>query len=179
MNRGVQIRCAAVHRGHSSRTAAAVRTVTAPAPAAIKAPAADAAVAPLVSLAPTGLYDFLQACFGFYNVPILASVIVGIYSKKVPALAPKVGLIAHVVLYSISKVLPLKVHYLYVLFVLFLFNIALQLFIGKIRPRAAAYVIEDAKVVDMTPWKYGKLTAAVIILLMAGMYLVFSPAVLG
>lgn len=137
------------------------------------------AVAPLVSLAPTGLYDFLQACFGFYNVPILAAVIIGIYSKKVPALAPKVGLIAHVVLYSISKLLRLNVHYLYVLFVLFLFNLALQLFIGRIRPRAAAYVIEDAKVVDMTPWKYGKLTAAIIIVLMAGMYLVFSPAVLG
>ena len=95
-------------------------------------------IAPVVSLAPSGLYDFLQACFGFYNVPILASVIIGLFTTRFPALAPKVGLVAHVVLYSITK-LPIftsriNVHYLYVLFVLFVFNIVLQLVIGKLQP---------------------------------------------
>ncbi|HHX36800.1 MAG TPA: solute:sodium symporter family transporter [Clostridiaceae bacterium] len=137
------------------------------------------AVAPLVSLAPTGLYDFLQACFGFFNVPILASVIIGISSKRVPALAPKVGLITHVVLYSASKFMSLQIHYLYVLFVLFLFNIVLQVIIGKIAPRATEFKLEDAKAVDTTPWKYRKVVAGVIIILMALMYSVFSPLVLA
>lgn len=63
-------------------------------------------VAPLISFFPSGLYDFLQSCFGFYNMPILAAVIVGIFSKKVSALGPKIALIVHVILYSISKFIP-------------------------------------------------------------------------
>ena len=135
------------------------------------------AVAPAVSLAPTGLYDFLQSCFGFYSMPILASVIIGIFSKRVPAIAPKIGLISHVVLYSISFFIPaLKgVHYLYILFALFVFNLVLQLVIGKIAPLPEPYIIEDSKVVDTTPWKHAKLFAAIVMLLIVCMYLVFSP----
>ena len=136
-------------------------------------------VAPVVSFAPSGLYDFLQECFGFYNVPILASVIIGLYTTRVPAIAPKVGLIAHVILYSLTKTPAFKSifpgHYLYVLFVLFVFNIILQLTIGKFHPRATAYVMKDAQVVDMTPWKSGKVVTVVCIILMLCLYATFSP----
>ncbi len=134
-------------------------------------------VSPFVSYAPSGLYDFLQSCFGFINVPILVSVILGISTKKVPALAPKVGLISHVIIYSITKFIPWlqQFHYLYVLFVLFLLNIAVQLIIGRIVPRETTYEFEDSKVVDMTPWKHGKTVALIIVILMAAMYILFSP----
>lgn len=136
-------------------------------------------VAPVVSLAPSGLYDFLQECFGFYNVPILASVIIGLYTKRVPAIAPKVGLIAHVVLYSLTKTPVFKAicpaHYLYILFVLFVFNILLQLTIGKFRPRETAYVMKDAQVVDMSPWKYARIATVICVILMVCLYALFSP----
>lgn len=140
-------------------------------------------VAPVVSFAPSGLYDFLQECFGFYNVPILASVIIGLYTTHVPAIAPKIGLITHVVLYSLTKTPVFKGifpgHYLYVLFVLFVFNILLQLAIGKFYPRKTAYVMNDAQVVDMTPWNKGKMLSIICILLMLCLYAVFSPLVLA
>lgn len=132
-------------------------------------------VAPFVSNAPSGLYDFLQECFGFYSMPILAIVLVGFYTKRVPACAPKITLVVHVILYSISKFLPLNVHYLYVLSVLFPVDLALMLLIGKLKPRAADFILEDSKAVDLTPWKYVKPAALTCFILMLCVYALFSP----
>ena len=124
-------------------------------------------IAPAVSLAPSGLYDFLQSCFGFFNVPILATVIIGMFTKYTPPIAPKAGLVLHVVLYSLTKtpLFPIHCHYLYVLFFLFVFQIAFQLIMGKVRPTAQPYVMKDAQVVDMAPWKHGKKAAIICIVL--------------
>lgn len=136
-------------------------------------------VAPLVSFAPTGLYDFLQSCFGFYNMPILAAVIVGIFSKRIPAMAPKVALISHVILYSISKFLPLKVHYLYILSVLFVVDVLVMIIIGKLYPRDTDFELEDVKAVDLTPWKHLKLASFICVAGLVVLYVVFSPLGLG
>lgn len=134
-------------------------------------------IAPAVSLAPSGLYDFLQSCFGFFNVPILATVIIGMFTKYTPPIAPKAGLVLHVVLYSLTKtpLFPIHCHYLYVLFFLFVFQIAFQLILGKVRPTAQPYVMKDAQVVDMAPWKHGKKAAIICIVLMLALYTLFSP----
>lgn len=134
-------------------------------------------IAPAVSLAPSGLYDFLQSCFGFFNVPILATVIIGMFTKYTPPIAPKAGLVLHVVLYSLTKtpLFPIHCHYLYVLFFLFVFQIAFQLIMGKVRPMAQPYVMKDAQVVDMAPWKHGKKAAIICIVLMLALYTLFSP----
>ena len=128
-------------------------------------------VAPVVSFAPSGLYDFLQSCFGFFNVPILA------FTRNVPARAAKVSIVMHVVLYSISKFIPAlqNVHYLYVLAVLFVLNVAVMLLIGRISPRATPYVMQDVGAVDLTPWKYRKIAAIGALCLMCCVYLLFSP----
>ena len=132
-------------------------------------------VAPFVINAPSGLYDFLQECFGFYSMPILAIVLVGFYTKRVPACAPKITLVVHVILYSISKFLPLNVPYLYVLSVLFPGDLALMLLIGKLKPRATDFILEDSKAVDLTPWKYVKPAALTCFILMLCVYALFSP----
>lgn len=136
-------------------------------------------IVPVVSLAPTGLYDFLQSCFGFFNVPILAAVIMGLFNKRVPKMAPKVSLITHVVLYGIyySKIItPLNhIHYLYVLFALFVLNIAIMFIMSKTMPRETDYVIKDAGVVDLTPWKYRKVAGVLAVVIMIGVYILYSP----
>ena len=136
-------------------------------------------VAPLVSFAPSGLYDFLQECFGFYSMPLLAIVIVGLFSKRVPAIAPKITLIFHLVVYSLTKTPwftgAFHIHYLWVLSVLFPLDVLVMLLVGRLRPRKEAYAIPDANVVDMTPWKYAKPAAAVSIVLLVAMYCLFSP----
>ena len=108
-------------------------------------------------------------------MPILAIVLVGFYTKRVPACAPKITLVVHVILYSISKFLPLNVHYLYVLSVLFPVDLALMLLIGKLKPRATDFILEDSKAVDLTPWKYSKLVSVIVIVCVLLVYLAFSP----
>ena len=39
--------------------------------------------------APKGLWTIIREFTGFFNIPIIAIVLVGIFSKKVPAIAPK------------------------------------------------------------------------------------------
>lgn len=137
-------------------------------------------VAPVVSLAPSGLYDFLQECFGFYNVPIIVAVILGFFTKRTPAKAVKICLISHVVLYGASKfIVPRSVHYLYVLAVLFVVNLIIAAIITKIDPRDTDFVLEDAGAVDLTPWKYAKPISILAFVCMIIVYIIFSPIGLG
>lgn len=135
---------------------------------------ASIAIAPFISYAPSGLYGYLQECFGFYNVPILAAVFVGFFSKKVPAIAPKVALLAHVVLYTASKFVATDVHFLYVLGVLFPVNVIIMLVIGKMKPRETDYVQVYTEKVDITPWKYAKTVSVIAIIIMVCVYALFS-----
>lgn len=134
-------------------------------------------VAPVISFAPSGLYDFMQSFFGFFNVPILATMFIGLFTTRVPAIAPKIGIILHVIFYTFSKTpfFPLDCHYLYVLFFLFVFQVVFQLLVGKFYPMKTPYVMNDAKVVDMTPWKNRKIAAVICIILMLCLYATFSP----
>ncbi len=132
-------------------------------------------VAPFVINAPSGLYDFLQDCFGFYAESILAVVLVGFYSKRVPAIAPKVTLIVHAVVYAIMHLVPYDFHYLYVRGALFIMDICIMLIIGKLWPRETPFELQDAGVVNLTPWRLAKPAAAVCIIAMLGVYCLFSP----
>lgn len=135
-------------------------------------------VAPFVINAPSGLYDFLQDCFGFYSMPILATVICGFYSKRIPALAPKVTMIVHVILYALAHLLPyvgINVHYLWTLSVLFIVDMGIMLLVGKLHPRATDFELEDVGAVDLTPWKYAKPVSVLCFICMLGVYWLFSP----
>ncbi|EES90416.1 solute:sodium symporter family transporter [Clostridium botulinum] len=136
-------------------------------------------IAPFIIYAPSGLYGYLQECFGFYNVPILAAVIVGFFSKKVPAIAPKIALISHVVLYTISKFVASDIHFLYVLGVLFPVNVMIMLVVGKMQPRKTDYVQKYTKQVDITPWKHAKTVSFVSICIMLLVYALFSKIGIG
>ena len=49
----------------------------------------------------------------------------------------------------------------------------------KVAPRENDFIMPDAKVMDMTPWKHGKIWAAVGAGVVVVMYIIFSPLVLG
>ncbi|WP_415344877.1 solute:sodium symporter family transporter [Clostridium perfringens] len=132
-------------------------------------------VAPFILYAPSGLYNFLQECNGYFNVPILACVIVGFFTKRVPSLAAKVVFVVHIVLYTLSKFFLSDIHFLYVLGVLLLIGVIVMLIIGKIKPRETDFVQADKALIDMTPWKYAKPASLAVVLVMAFIYLLFSP----
>ncbi|WP_029451257.1 solute:sodium symporter family transporter [Clostridium algidicarnis] len=133
-------------------------------------------VAPLICYAPAGLYTFLQEYNGFYNMPLLAIILLGFYTKRVPALAAKVTMVFHIVAYMFSKFFLADINFLYILSVLFFLDVLLMLFIGKIKPLKTPFQIkENQNKVDLTPWKSGKYIGVFVVVCMVGMYILFSP----
>lgn len=113
-------------------------------------------IAPLIANA-GNLFDYLQEVNGIYSIPILTIILVGYTTKRVPAIAAKVGLISGSVLYIISQfILQPRFenypHYIDVMAILFVLNVIIMLAIGKFWPRDTDYVQEYTKQVDITPY---------------------------
>lgn len=164
-------------------------------------------IAPLIDKAPAGLFGYLQEVNGCYSIPILTIIVVGYLTKRVPAIAAKVGIISGVVLYSISQFIlkPMMVgnavaeaeaagitgqamdlvkaeaypHFLHVMAILFVLNITIMLIIGKLRPRTEDFTLEYTEQVDITPWKYVKQVGIAVCIIVIAIYIYFSPLIMG
>lgn len=159
-------------------------------------------IAPFIASAPDGLFAYIQESLGSLSVPILAVVLVGIYTKKVPALGAKIVLTAGVVMYLASQfvISPIMVdaalaeaatngitdakelsiikaeaypHFLHIMGILFVINVAIMLLISKIKPKTTAYepVITDE--IDITPWKHALLAGIIITAIVLSTYFIF------
>lgn len=159
-------------------------------------------VAPLIANAPNGLFAWLQEANGCYSIPILTVIVVGFFTKRVPAIAAKVGVISGVVLYSISQfiigpyfkesalaqaaaegITDLKAlsiieaeaypHFLHVMAILFVLNITIMLVIGMFKPRDTDYAPMTTDEVNIEPWKNAIIAGALITALVLSTYLIF------
>ncbi|WP_299243176.1 solute:sodium symporter family transporter [uncultured Aquimarina sp.] len=159
-------------------------------------------IAPFIANAPEGLFSYIQQALGSLSVPILAVVIIGILTKKVPALGAKVVLITGVIMYLVSLLIlgpyftnealseatsngitdpdQLAVikaeaypHFLHIMGILFVINTAIMLIIGILKPKTDIYVPTITDVIDTTPWKYAFIVGAIITVLVISTYLIF------
>lgn len=136
-------------------------------------------IAPL--LAQTGsIFNYLQSMNAIYFIPILAVVLVGMLTKYVPGFAANTALIGGVILIALGYfVHPFtsltqamgQYHFVGAVFVLL---VAWMLFAEFLFPRSHAYKDYDAKVLDMTPWKYTKGAAVALVLIVIAIYAVFA-----
>lgn len=148
------------------------------------------------------IFSYLQQVNGVYSIPILTIIFIGFVTKKVPAIAAKVGLFSGSILYIISEFIlrPSFVksaiteakglggseevialagataypHFLHVMAILFVLNSVIMILIGKFKPHEVAYVQQEAKKVDTTPWKYTKPAGAFICIIVIIIYIYFS-----
>ena len=159
-------------------------------------------IAPLIANAGS-LFAYLQEINGIYSIPILTIIVVGYLTKRVPAIAAKIGLISGCSLYILSQFFmqPYFVskalesakasgvtdetalamveaqaypHFLDVMAILFILNVAIMLIIGKLKPREEDFVQEYTQQVDITPWKYVKQTGIAICIIVIGVYIYFA-----
>jgi SSS family solute:Na+ symporter len=159
-------------------------------------------IAPLIANAGS-LFAYLQEINGIYSIPILTIIVVGYLTKRVSAIAAKIGLVSGCLLYILSQFIlqPYFVnnalaeaeasgindqaslalikaqaypHFLDVMAILFVLNVAIMLFIGKLKPREEPFIQEYTKQVDITPWKYTKQVGAAICILVVGVYVYFA-----
>lgn len=159
-------------------------------------------IAPMIENAGS-LFKYLQEINGIYSIPILTIIVVGYLTKRVPAIAAKIGIISGSIMYIVSQFIigPNKVekaleaakasgvtdpaalklveaeaypHFLHIMAILFVANIIIMLVIGYFFPRKEAYEQEYTEQVDITPWKHVKLVGGLITLIVVAIYVYFS-----
>lgn len=159
-------------------------------------------IAPMIANAGS-LFNYLQEINGIYSIPILTIIVVGYLTKRVPAIAAKIGILSGSILYIISQFIlkpdlvntaleeakasgitdeaALRLveadaypHFLHVNLILFLLNVGIMLIIGKLYPRETAYEQEYTKQVSIEPYKYVKQVGIVISVIVIGIYIYFA-----
>ena len=132
--------------------------------------------APLLMFAPEGLWQIIRIFTGFYNIPVITIVLVGLFTKRVPALAAKVAIIFHVIAYGLLKfVWEVDINFIHIYAILFAIELAIMLVIGRLYPMAKPWQFSPKAEVNMTPWRYAIPCAITLVGLIATLYAMFSP----
>ena len=137
-------------------------------------------IAPFILFASRGFYTYVQTVGGLFSVPIFTILVVGLLTRRVPPIAARAGLVFFICSYGVLEfVLDVKLHFLHVLAILFVLTAALMLLIGRIRPLPAPYQPKKADNFKQTPWKNRHWAALILMLVLVGMYVIFSPLCLA
>jgi SSS family solute:Na+ symporter len=144
------------------------------------------AVAPLLYLAPQGLWQIIRIFTGFYNIPIVTIVLFALFAPRPSALGAKLVIGFHILAYGLLKFVfddSVTLHFLHLYGLLFLAESVIMIAAMKFAPRdqsqdrtvTRAEGTEAYAVVSLTPWKYA---VPVSVLLGGGvviLYWLFSP----
>lgn len=125
------------------------------------------------------IFGYLQTVNGAYSVPILTVIIIGFVTKKVPALAAKVGIIFAFSIYVLYIILAnglgvINLHMLHMQAITCVLTVIIMLVIGKVKPRETDYLQTYTEQVDVTPWKPVKAIGIVICLIVLSTYFIFN-----
>ena len=143
-------------------------------------------IAPLLQFAPEGLWQIIRIFTGFYNIPIIVVVLVGMLTTHVPAFGVKLAIGFHIIAYGLLQFVfkeSIDLHFLPLYAILFAFEIGLLLFVGWWRPKSdirneqAPHEAEALRPppVDMTPWRFARACSFSLLSCVVFLYLLFSP----
>ena len=135
-------------------------------------------IAPLLQFAPEGLWQIIRIFTGFYNIPIIAVVLIGMLTSWVPAKAVKAAIGFHIVTYGLFQFVfksVIDIHFLHLYAILFVIEIALMLTIGWLQPREAKGTRDDQAKIDMTPWPHAIACSVTLFSCVIALYALFSP----
>ncbi|MEM6710193.1 MAG: solute:sodium symporter family transporter [Pseudomonadota bacterium] len=139
---------------------------------------ASVVMAPLLDRAPDGLWQVIRTFTGFYNIPIIAIVLAGLFAPRVPAAAAKTVLLFHVLSYGILRfVWSPDLNFVHQYALLFLAECLIMVSFARHTPRVPPAQIACASpaALDLTPWRHTPLTAGILLAAVVGLYIVFSP----
>jgi SSS family solute:Na+ symporter len=90
--------------------------------------------------------------------------------------AAKVVVVFHVLAYGLLQfVFEVNISFIHVYAILFVIEVAMMWFIGQLYPIPVAWHYHREAVVDMTPWRYAKPTAILLVACIVATYFLFSP----
>lgn len=138
-------------------------------------------IAPLLLNAPDGLWTVIREFTGFFNIPIIAIVLVGIFSKHIPPIGPKIAIIVHVVTYfMLMWGLPMffnieiPINFIHIQGILFALAVTIMLLAGFFRPLSEPFRFTPNASVSMMPWKYALPVTVVLFSAMVFTFILFS-----
>ena len=136
-------------------------------------------IAPLLANTET-IFGYLQKMNGMYFIPIFAVVLIGMLTKRVPAIAAKITLVAGFSIIAIGYFVPPfntvvdSMHEFYFLGIVFAWLLVLMLVIGEIAPRETEFEQESVNAVDMKPWKHARWAGISLIAIVISIYAAFA-----
>ena len=150
---------------------------------------ASICIAPLLAQMQS-IFEYLQKVNGLYSVPIIGIFLLGILTKRIPAMAAKVGMITGMGAYAfftfinIQDVLPFfanpdgDLHWLHGYFISFALSILVMVLLGYFYPKSDEEIEisekKDSAPVDMAPWESAKKVSAGIIFMTMIIYLALT-----
>ena len=124
------------------------------------------------------MWQVIRIFTGFYNIPVIAIVVVGLFTTRVPAVAAKAVIVFHVVSYGCLQFLfkeQLPLHFLHLYAILFVIEVCIMLVLGWWRPRQATWTFHRRDTLDLSPWRYAIPCAVSLLSCVVALYLLFSP----
>jgi len=150
---------------------------------------ASICIAPLLAQMQS-IFEYLQKVNGLYSVPIIGIFLLGILTKRIPAMAAKVGMITGMGAYAfftfinIQDVQPFfanpdgDLHWLHGYFISFALSILVMVLLGYFYPKSDEEIEisekRDSSPVDMAPWESAKKVSAGIIFMTMIIYLALT-----
>lgn len=124
------------------------------------------------------IFGYLQKMNGLYFIPIFAVVVVGMLTRRVPALAANVALIVGFATIALGYFVPsfsegmarLGLHEFHFLGLVFAALILIQLAIGAARPRTTPFEQRPSGDVDLTPWAPARAVGVAIVAIVLALY---------
>lgn len=147
---------------------------------------------PCLQFMSSGLYDFGRSFTGFYNIPIITIVLIGMFSKRGSSLGAVIATGWHIFFYSGYKFwfkfidAPLTnticgINYMHIYAISFIIMLVIIFVCAKIRPNDKKFDRGSAKNknYDMTPWKIKNIVAVWLMSFLVYEYFMFSKAALA
>ncbi|HEY5644408.1 MAG TPA: solute:sodium symporter family transporter [Pseudomonadales bacterium] len=136
-------------------------------------------IAPLLQYAPEGLWQLIRRFTGFYNIPIIAIVVMAVFTSRTAHRVPAAGALSaigfHLVAYGLlTFVWDSGVHFIHLYAALFVAEVAIMAGFAVLRG-SSPIEIRPARVVDMTPWRHARAVSILLLLTMVAVYVLFSP----
>ncbi len=135
-------------------------------------------VSPMLQYAPEGLWQIIRIFTGFYNIPVVVIVIVGLFTTRVPGIAARVVIVFHVIAYGLLKFVfnnVVDIHFIHLYAILFVIEVIMMLIIGYFMPLQKPWKYERNEKIDLTPWGYALPASITLFSCVVTLYILFSP----
>ncbi|MFA6816574.1 MAG: solute:sodium symporter family transporter [Lentisphaeria bacterium] len=126
------------------------------------------------------IFGYLQKMNGIYFIPLLAVILCGMLSKRVPAKAAFYALVGGCVFIAFCYFVPpfstavAIINDFNFLGLVFLYLVLGMLFYGEIHPRKEEFVQKNSHLVDLTPWKYARICGILLLVIVGIVYVYFA-----